>query len=170
MVCNYGNHVEMNLFPEIDAKSLIGEDLALPSDLPAKRTIVIAAFLQPQQELVDRWIDALVEQGVPETPLGLVPNSEAAVIELPVLPKRYRLVRGWIDGGMKRGIKLEPILARTWTTYADVEKFREALNIPTPRVEVMVVTRLGEVIDRASGEPSEISVARIATSALAGLA
>ena len=158
----------MQLFPEVEAKSLLGEDHSLPADLPAKRTIVIAAFLQPQQELVDRWIDALVQQGIPPTPLGLASNSGAALIELPVLPKRYRMIRGWIDGGMKRGIKLEPILARTWTAYTDVEKFREALNIPTPRVEVMVVSRIGEVIDRASGEPSEISVARIAATALAG--
>jgi hypothetical protein len=160
----------MDLFPEIEARTLTGEDRMLPADLPAKQTVVIAAFLQPQQELVDRWIDSLVEQGIPATPLGLEPSSDAALIELPVLPKRYRMIRGWIDGGMKRGIKLEPILARTWTAYTDVEKFREALNIPTPRVEVMVVTRLGEVIDRASGEPSEISVARIAATANAGLA
>jgi len=71
---------------------------------------------------------------------------------------------------MRRAIKLEPILARTWTTYTDVEAFRKALSIPTPRVEVMIVSRLGEVIDRASGEPSEISVARIASSALDGVA
>ena len=160
----------MQLFPEVEAKSLLGEDRSLPADLPAKRTIVIAAFLQPQQELVDRWIDALVQQGIPPTPLGLASNSGAALIELPVLPKRYRMIRGWIDGGMKRGIKLEPILARTWTAYTDVEKFREALNIPTPRVEVMVVSRIGEVIDRASGEPSEISVARIAATTLTGSA
>jgi len=158
----------MELFPEIESHSLMGEQFDLPADFPAKRTVVIAAFLREQQDLVDRWITALADAGVPETPLGLPPSAETVVIELPVLSKRYRMVRGRIDGTMRRAIKLEPILARTWTTYTDVEAFRKALNIPTPRVEVLIVSRLGEVIDRASGEPSEISVARIAAVALNG--
>ena len=160
----------MELFPEIEARSLLGEHFELPADFPAKRTVVIAAFLKEQQELVDRWITALTEAGVPETPLGLGAGAQAVVLELPVLSKRYRMVRGAVDGGMRRAIQLEPILARTWTTYTDVEAFRKALNIPTPRVEVMIVSRLGEVIDRASGEPSEISVARIASTSLEGVA
>lgn len=155
----------MDLFPELEARTLLGEPVGVPADLPAKRTIVVAAFLQPQQELVDRWIDAFVEAGVPATPLGLDPDSPVAVIELPVLPKRYRMIRGFIDGGMARSIKAEEILARTWTLYTDVEKFRKALDIPTPRVEVLLVNRLGVVLDRASGEPSAIAVDRITAAA-----
>lgn len=156
----------MNLFPELEARTLLGEPVALPADLPARRTIVIAAFLQPQQALADRWIDALVAVGIPASPLNLAPTAQAALIELPVLPKRYRLVRGLIDGGMRRGIGVESVLARTWTLYTDVEKFRRQLDIPSPRVEVLVTTRLGEVIDRASGEPSELAVNRITAAAL----
>ena len=156
----------MNLFPEIEAQTLRGEKVGLPADLPAKRTIVVAAFQQPQQALVDRWIDAFVEEGIPPTPLGLPFDAQAAVIELPVLPSRYRMVRRFIDGGMARSIKVEEILARTWTTYTDVEKFRETLGIPKPHVEVMVVGRLGEVIDRASGEVSLTAVERLTAAAL----
>ena len=156
----------MDLFPEVDARTLLGEPVGVPADLPAKRPVVVAAFLQPQQELVDRWIDAFVEAGIPATPRGLDPDSPAAVIELPVLPKRYRMIRGFIDGGMARSIQAEDILARTWTVYTDVEKFREALDIPTPRVEVMVVSRLGVVHDRATGQPGPITIERLAKTAL----
>ena len=156
----------MDLFPEIEARTLRGEKVALPADLPARRTIVVAAFQQPQQALVDRWIDAFVEEGIPPTPLGLEFDAQAAVIELPVLPSRYRMVRRFIDGGMARTIKVEEILARTWTAYTDVEKFREALSIAKPQVEVMVVSRLGEVIDRTSGEVSLSAVERLTASAL----
>jgi hypothetical protein len=158
----------VDLFPDIKARSLTGREFSLPGELPAMRTVVIAAFQQPQQALVDRWIDALVDEGLPATPLGLEDDSPTAIIELPVLPSRYRFTRRFIDGGMARSIKLEPILARTWTTYSDPEAFREALSIPSPRVTVMVVTKLGEVTERASGEPTDADVKRIATVALSG--
>jgi hypothetical protein len=156
----------MDRFPNIDVQSLLGERGSFPADLPAKRTIVVAAFLKEQQPQVDRWIEALASAGVPDTPVGLAEQPEALVIELPVLSSRYRMVRRFIDGGMTRGIGIPEILARTWTTYTDVDAFRKSLSIPSPRVEVMVVSRLGEVIDRASGEPSPESVERLAQAAL----
>lgn len=156
----------MDLFPDLSARSLLGAQLTLPADLPAKRTVVIIAFKQPQQALVDRWMDALVDVGLPATPLGLDDAAEAALIELPVLPARYRPVRRFIDGGMAKSIKVEAVLARTWTAYTDPDALRKALSIPAPRVEVMVVTKLGEVIERASGEPSDEAVRQIAAAAL----
>ena len=156
----------MNIFPEVDARSLLGEELGLPADLPARRTVVIAAFLREQQEEVDRWINALEEAGLPHTTLGLDETAQAAVIEIPVLPSRNRMARRLIDGGMSRKIGVKEVLARTWTVYTDVEQFRKTLDIPTPRVEVMVVSRLGEVVDRAHGEPSELTIQRLVASAL----
>jgi len=154
-------------FPETEVRSLLGEKRTFPADLPARRTVVVAAFLREQQEQVDRWIDALTEAGLPGSPHDMTDSDRAVVIELPVLPSTYRLARRMIDGGMSRSIAIDRVLARTFTTYTDVAAFRKAVAIPTPRVEVLVVTRLGEIIDRASGEPNEFAVTRLSESALA---
>lgn len=153
------------MFPEIEVKSLLGESASFPADLPARRTIVVAAFLQDQQALVDRWINALVTEGVPGTPLD-ADDLDAVVIELPVLPSRYSMARRFIDGGMARTIAVPEVLARTWTAYTNVDEFRTATGIPTKRVEAMVVTRVGSIVARAHGEPSLLDVDILARAAL----
>mgnify|MGYP006270500165 CR=1 FL=1 len=155
----------MDLFPELEVKSLLGAAATFPTDLPARRTVVVAAFLQDQQSLVDRWIDALVQEGVPGTPLDC-DDMDAVVIELPVLPSRYSVARRFIDGGMARNIAAQDVLARTWTAYTNVDAFRKATGIPTKRVEAMVVNRLGAIIARAHGEPSLLEVDILARAAL----
>ncbi len=157
----------MDLFPETEVKSLLGESASFPEDLPARRTIVVAAFLQDQQALVDRWIDALVAEGVPGTPLDQE-DLDAVVIEMPVLPSRYSMARRFIDGGMARNIAVPDVLARTWTAYTNVDAFRKATGIPTKRVEAMVVNRVGAIIARAHGEPSLLDVDILARAALEG--
>jgi hypothetical protein len=155
----------MDLFPELEVKSLLGEPASFPADLPARRTIVVAAFVQDQQALVDRWINALVDEGVPGTPLD-ADDLDAVVIEMPVLPSRYSMVRRFIDGGMARSIAAPDVLARTWTAYTNVDEFRKATGIPTKRVEAMVVNRVGSIIARAHGEPSLLDVDILARAAL----
>jgi hypothetical protein len=155
----------MDLFPELDVKSLLGESATFPSDLPARRTIVIAAFLQEQQALVDRWIDALTAEGVPGSPLDQ-DDLDSVVIELPVLPSRYSMARRFIDGGMSRSIAKPYVLARTWTAYTNVDNFRKATGVPTKRVEAMVVNRVGAILARAHGEPSLLDVDILARTAL----
>ena len=160
----------MDLFPDTEVRSLSGLEATFPEDLPATRTVVVAAFLREQQEEVDRWIAALADAGVPDSPLDAGDDPPAVIVELPVLASRYRFMRRFIDGGMTRSIAVDRILARTWTAYTDAVAFRTALDIATPRVEVMVVNRLGEVLDRAHGEPSELGIARVAATALGGSA
>ncbi len=155
----------MDLFPQLEVKSLLGAAASFPADLPARRTIVVAAFVQDQQALVDRWINALVAEGVPGTPLD-ADDLDAVVIELPVLPSRYSMARRYIDGGMARTIAAPDVLARTWTAYTNVDDFRKATGIPTKRVEAMVVNRVGSIIARAHGEPSPLDVDILARAAL----
>jgi hypothetical protein len=155
----------MDLFPELEVKSLLGQSATFPADLPARRTIVVAAFLQDQQSLVDRWIDALAAEGVPDTPLDQ-DDLDAVVIEVPVLPSRYSMMRRYIDGGMARTIAKPDVLARTWTAYANVDAFRKATGIPTKRVEAMVVNRVGAILARAHGEPSLLDVDILARKAM----
>jgi hypothetical protein len=155
-------------FPPLPARSLAGEDFLLPGDLPAVRTAVIVAFHQRHQQAVDDWIDALVREGVPPTPRHLPPDSRAAVIEIPMLKRRWAPARPFIDGGMAAGIAAADITARTWTCYTDVDAFLSAMGTSGgQQVLAAVVQRDGTVLVQERGLPTDAGVARI-RSALVG--
>ena len=141
-------------FPELPVRSLAGDEAVLPRDLPTQLTLVVCAFRQWQQRLVDEWIEWAVEAGVAPSPLGLDPNATSTVIELPVLGRRYRPARGFIDGGMAAGIRVPVVLARTFTAYTDVAAFCRATGIETQTtVTAMVVRRDGAILARVAGPP-----------------
>lgn len=141
-------------FPELPVRSLAGDDVVLPRDLPAPLTLVVCAFLQGQQRLVDEWIEWAVDAGVAPSPLGLDPNATSTVIELPLLGRRYRPARGFIDGAMAAGIRVPVVLARTFTAYTDVAAFCRATGIDTQAtVTAMVVRRDGMMLARVAGPP-----------------
>ena len=142
-------------FPSLIGTSLLGDEVRLPADLPAERTLVLCAFKQHQQAQVDRWIERAVrELGVAATPLGLASGAGTAVIEVPCLGRQWRPVRRLIDGGMASSIAQPPILARTITVYGDVGAILKALEAPNrDAVQARVVRRSGEILAAAAGEP-----------------
>ena len=118
-------------FPSLIGTSLLGDEVRLPADLPAERTLVLCAFKQHQQAQVDRWIERAVrELGVAATPLGLAAGAGTAVIEVPCLGRQWRPMRRLIDGGMASSIAQPPILARTITVYGDVGAILKAIGAP----------------------------------------
>lgn len=144
-------------FPDLEVRSLAGEELLLPRDLPAPLTLVVCAFRQWQQGLVDEWIAWAVDvAGVAPSPLGLDPGARAVVVEVPVLGRRYRPARRVIDGGMAASIRVPAVLARTLTAYTDVAAFCRAAGITsTETVHPMVVRRDGAVLAHVAGSPDE---------------
>jgi hypothetical protein len=146
----------MIVFPRVRGRSLLGADLGLPEDLPGDRTLVVVAFRQWHQAIVDRWIARAVADGIPPTPRGAPARLPRAVIEVPVLSMRWRPVRRAIDGGMIAGIRDPDVLARTITVYTSVGGFQASLEIPdSDQVHVFVVRPDGTVLARASGEPTD---------------
>lgn len=143
-------------FPTLIGTSLLGDEVALPSGLPAERTLVLCAFKQHQQAQVDRWITRAVDElGVAASPLGLGADAATAVIEVPCLGRKWRPMRRFIDGGMASSIAQPPILARTITVYTDVGAILAALGAPGPAdVQARVVRRSGEILAAAAGEPA----------------
>ena len=132
-------------FPQVEGRSLAGADVLLPDDLPAARTLTLVAFQQRHQSCVDRWIARAEAAGVPGSPL-----------EIPVLSTRWKLGRGFIDGGMASNIKIPRVLARTITVYTNVSAFQKLLGIPgSEDVQACVVTPRGEVLARVPGEPTD---------------
>ena len=154
-------------FPEVAGRTLLGEDVALPADLPADRTLVVVAFQRGHQSQVDRWIDRAVAAGVPPTPRGQAAPLPVAVVEIPVLSSQWRAVRRFIDGGMTSGIGDPDVLARTITVYTDVSAFQRFLSIPgSDDVAALVVDRGGAILARGRGDPDDESWAVIAAGLL----
>ena len=85
----------LSRFPRVEGSNLGGEHFALPSDFKGELNVVLVAFSREQQADVDSWMPLL--KTVRESPRAL------RVYELPTLGRRYRLMRPFIDGGMRRG-------------------------------------------------------------------
>jgi len=150
-------------FPAVGGRSLLGVEMALPHDLPAERTLVVAAFLRGQQARVDRWIARAVAAGIPSTLRGATGVMPVAVVEVPVLSTAWRPARRFIDGGMTAGIGDPDVLARTITVYTNVAAFQRALAIPaSDDVHALVVRRDGTVLARGTGDPDDASWAAVA--------
>lgn len=141
-------------FVPVQGRTLDGTVVELPSQLPAARTVVVLAFRQRQQGDVDRWIDLAVALGVPASPLDVARPMATAVIEVPVLGRRYLGARRFIDGGMAASIRDPAVLARTITVYTDPAAFRRRCGVPTAEeVTVLLVGRDGVVTWDRTGDP-----------------
>lgn len=140
----------------VDGRALDGTPYELPGDLPGAVTLVVVAFRQRQQADVDRWIDLAVDLGVLPSPHEVPGPMATAVIEVPVLGRRYLPARRMIDGGMAAGIADPMVLARTITVYTDPASFRRACGIPTAeQVSALLTRRDGSVVWHALGPPVE---------------
>lgn len=149
-------------FPPLQVRSLAGQQFQLPQDLPAARTAVIVAFYQRHQADVDAWITPLVEAGVSATPRGLPQGAERAVVEIPMLKRRWAPARGFIDGGMASGIGDPDINARTWTVYTDVDQFLGLIGVTgDSSIVVLVVERDGTITEMQRGRPDPDKLARV---------
>ncbi len=150
-------------FPTLQGRSLLGEQITLPSGLPAERTLALVAFQRWQQPVVDGWISRAVAAGVPATPRGAPTPMPVAVVEIPVLSVGWKPARRFIENGMVAASREPDVLARTIPVYTDVTAFRRALDIPTTQeVHALVVDRRGAVLARAQGEPDAATLAVIA--------
>ena len=138
----------------VSGRALDGTPRELPAELPAITTLVLVAFRQRQQRDVDRWIDLAVELGMAGTPLGAREPLEQAVIEVPVLGRRYLGARRMIDGGMATSIADPAVLARTITVYTNPGRFRRRCGITTAeQVTALLAARDGTVGWSATGPP-----------------
>jgi hypothetical protein len=136
-------------------RALDGTEYRLPAGLPAERTLVVLAFRQRQQADVDRWIDLAVSLGVLGSPLVAPEPRATAVVEVPVLGRRYLPARRVIDGGMATAIRDPAVLARTITVYTDPVAYRRRCGITTAdQVTAMVVDREGNASFQALGPPT----------------
>lgn len=126
-------------FPSVTGRNLHGDEVVFPATLSsAKRNVVIVAFLQKQQELVDTWLPELAK--ISATQKGF------HYYELPTLSKLNRLTRWVIYRGMRAGIKDPGARSRTVTLHIDKEPFKTQLGVMTEKdIFLFVVDANGAV-------------------------
>ncbi|MEO8337478.1 MAG: hypothetical protein ABI664_21055 [bacterium] len=149
------------VFPVVEGSNLEGRNMTLPADFGGDLNVVLVAFQRNQQAEVDTWTPTLkaMASGRP----GL------RVYELPTLGRRYRMIRGFIDGGMRRGIPDSTVRAATITLYIDKDSFKRPMGIESEDIiHVFLVERGGAIRWRGEG-PYTPELGRQLAAAVAGI-
>jgi len=131
-------------FPKVEGSNLEGRRFSLPADFEAEYNVVLVAFRREQQADVDSWLPSLEALKLQDRGIR--------VYELPTLNRSYRMMRGFIDGGMARGIPAKATREATITLYIDKSPFKRALAITAEdRISTLVVARDGRVLWHKDG-------------------
>jgi hypothetical protein len=142
-------------FPSVEGRNLEGDHFMLPTDFKSPLNVVLVAFKREQQSDVDTWMPFLktLHEG----------RRDLSVYELPTLGRRYRLMRSFIDGGMRSGIPERAVRAGTITLYINKTPFRESLRLADEdRIYVLLVDREGWVFWRSAGHFTDKAGAELA--------
>jgi hypothetical protein len=126
-------------FPQVTGSSLDRKRFNLPEDFSGEVNIVLIAFQQWQQSVVDTWLPLLQE---------IETRYEGVrYYELPVIQRYNRLAQFYINEGMRAGIPDWEARARTITLYVDKLPFRQALDLSSEsEIYVLAVERTGRVL------------------------
>ena len=137
-------------FPRVEGTNLEGRKFSLPADFESEYSVVLIAFKREQQADVETWMPFLRQPQFAQ--------HGARVYELPTLSRSYRMIRGFIDGGMARGIADKATREATITLYIDKTPFKRALAIASEDcITTMLVTRAGRVLWRGDGKFSDVT-------------
>ncbi len=135
-------------FPSVNGNDLLKNKISLPNDMNSRFNVLIVAFQQWHQGLVNSWVPFLnhmVEQ---------YPDFD--YYELPTIREMNWLSRSIIDNGMRAGIPSRDTRRRTITLYIDKELFKKKLEIPDESdIYLFLVTNEGEILWTESGAISE---------------
>lgn len=131
-------------FPDVIGKNLNGRTYGIPNDFDSEYNLVIIAFFQEQQVIVNTWIKYLDEHEKK--------YPDFKYYELPTLSKSYIPMKFIITGGMRSGIPDEITRGRTITLFLNKKKFREELGIENEdTIYLYLVSREGKVFEKYSG-------------------
>lgn len=135
---------DLVVFPAVTGSNLERRRMILPSDFEGQLNLVILAFWQRHQALVDTWMPLAAD--LERKYSGFV------TYELPVIQSRSRLSQRFIDGGMRAGISDRQVRERTITLYLDKPPFLKSLDIDDDdTIHAVLVDQTGEVSWRAAG-------------------
>jgi hypothetical protein len=132
------------IFPNVTGQNLNGKTFNLPKDFQGPASFVFVAFTRGQQAQVDSWKTFVAGARARYPAVG--------EYEVPTLSRGNALFRGFIDGGMRNGIRDAATRAATITLYIDKRPFDASLGIASEDdIVVLLVSPDGAVLWRASG-------------------
>ncbi len=144
-------------FPELKVRDLEGTSYVIPHDLPGGPHVILMAFQQWHQSIVNRWTGPL--EKIAED------NPGMEVWEVPSISKAYRLFRSGIDGGMRAGIPDREVREHTLTAYTDLGELASDLGLPSfETVYVFLVDCSGNILWHHAGEPDDEAIADLTAS------
>jgi len=140
------------VFPTLTLDNLNGLSQTFPKDFPADPTIVFIAYKQNQQIELQAWIEAL----------DLQETGGQAWVEFPVIGRGASLIRGFIDNGMRSGIKSSDLRAHVFTVYSSKGAFNQQLGIKeSDQIYVALVGKNGTVYTLIEGEVTPEKAAQL---------
>ena len=139
-------------FPALQVRDLEGDEYVIPHGLPGGPHVIIVAFQQWHQTLVNLWVPGLTAMA------ERYPGTE--VWEVPSISQGYRLFPAGIDGGMRAGIPDPDTRRHTLTAYTDIRHLAHDLEIDSvDTIHVFLADCSGKVLWRAEGEPTDAALA-----------
>jgi len=151
---------EPRRFPQVQADDLNGRELLLPQDFGGARNLVLIGFRQSQQADMDTWLARMPRFQALEPGLRW--------FECPIAPLSMRLMKPFIDGGMRAGVPDPAMRARTITLFVDKPAFRATLGLASEdRIHLLLLDREGRVLWSTSG-PYNAAKAQSLETALRG--
>lgn len=135
-------------FPVVSGFNLNRQELEFPRDFNGDLNLVVLAFKQNQQIIVNTW-------------LPFAQESELAFpgffyYELPTINEMTSLSRTFINEGMRAGIPDQTARERTVTLYLDKEALKSALDITNENnIYLFLVDQDGKIYWRSAGDYTE---------------
>lgn len=93
---NRENGAAGSIFPELGGRALSGREIVFPGSVAGLVTLLALAFRRQAQAQVDSWVEPFVRT--------FGQREGCAFFEVPMLAGSWKLLAGWIDGGMRGGI------------------------------------------------------------------
>jgi len=139
---------ETTQFPVVSGYNLNRQEFEYPRDFGGDLNLVIIAFQQYHQTIVNTWIP--FAQEAEATFPGFM------YYEFPTIYEMSAFSRTFINEGMRAGIPDQTARERTITLYLDKDAFNSALDIPSENdIHLFLVDQDGNILWRTVGEYTE---------------
>ncbi len=136
-------NISAQQFPEIKARSLSGKEYTFPAQASGKITLIVVAFKRQSQPVINQWVEMW------ENNYGHDDNYD--FYEIPMLASGWKIMRGFIDGGMQSGVP-ESRHDKTATYYGPLDQYFKDLEINDSSIPYFfLLTRDGNIAWRSSG-------------------
>ena len=120
--------------------NLSGQEVEWPKGLPGKKTVILLAYKRGQQSAVEEWV----------AQMGFAPSDD--FIQVLLMGRGARFVKGMIDGGLKKAFATQDWQERTYTIYQKASVLNKPFGISgTKQMQVIVLQEDGKILGKVSG-------------------